>query len=43
MARRKSYEDSWKNLEYFLKEVIPFAEKNKIVMSVHANDPPVRR
>jgi mannonate dehydratase len=36
----QSYEDTWKNLTYFLKEVIPVAEKNNVVMSVHANDPP---
>jgi mannonate dehydratase len=35
-----SYEDTWKNLEYFLKAVIPVAEKNNVVMSVHPNDPP---
>jgi mannonate dehydratase len=36
----QSYEDTWKNMEYFLKEVIPVAEKNNVVMSVHPNDPP---
>ena len=34
------YEDTWKNMTYFLKEVIPVAEKNNVVMSVHPNDPP---
>jgi mannonate dehydratase len=35
-----SYEETWKNMTYFLKEVIPVAEKNNVVMSVHPNDPP---
>jgi len=34
------YEDTWKNMEYFLKEVVPVAEKNNVVLSVHPNDPP---
>ena len=37
---RHTYEDTWKNMAYFLKEVIPVAEKNNVVMSVHPNDPP---
>ena len=36
----QNYDDTWKHLTYFLKEVIPVAEKNNVVMSVHANDPP---
>ena len=36
----QNYEDTWKNMAYFLKEVIPVAEKNNVVMSVHPNDPP---
>jgi len=36
----QNYDDTWKNLTYFLKEIIPFAEKNNVVMSVHPNDPP---
>jgi len=36
----QNYDDTWKNMEYFLKEVIPVAEKNNVVMSVHPNDPP---
>src|SRR3954471_19479548 len=36
----QNYEDTWKNLDYFLKAVIPVAEKNNVVMSVHPNDPP---
>ena len=36
----QNYEDTWKNIGYFLREVIPVAEKNNVVMSVHPNDPP---
>jgi mannonate dehydratase len=35
-----TYEDTWKNMAYFLKEVVPVAEKNNVVLSVHPNDPP---
>jgi len=35
-----TYEETWKNMTYFLKEVVPVAEKNNVVMSVHPNDPP---
>jgi mannonate dehydratase len=36
----QNYEDTWKNMTYFLKEVIPVAEKNNVTMSLHPNDPP---
>ena len=36
----QNYEDTWKNLEYFVKQVVPVAEKNGVVLSVHPNDPP---
>ncbi len=36
----QSYEDTWKNIAYFLKAVVPVAEKNHVVLSVHPNDPP---
>ncbi|MCP5411482.1 MAG: mannonate dehydratase [Alphaproteobacteria bacterium] len=36
----QNYEDTWKHLEYFLKAVVPVAEKNNVVLSVHPNDPP---
>jgi mannonate dehydratase len=35
-----SYEETWKNMAYYLKEVVPVAEKNNVVLSVHPNDPP---
>jgi mannonate dehydratase len=36
----QTYEDTWKNIGYFLKEVVPVAEKSNVVLSVHPNDPP---
>jgi mannonate dehydratase len=33
-------EDLFHHLEYFLKEVIPVAEKNNIKMGIHPDDPP---
>ncbi len=31
----------WKNMEYFLKAVVPEAEKNGIKLALHPDDPPV--
>lgn len=33
-------EDLWNNLEYFLKAIIPEAEKNDVLMAIHPDDPP---
>jgi len=33
-------EDIWKNLEYFLKRIIPVAEKSNVKMAIHPDDPP---
>ncbi|MCA0756009.1 mannonate dehydratase [Paenibacillus sp. N4] len=35
-----SEEHMWKNLRYFLKEIIPVAEKHGIRMAIHPDDPP---
>jgi mannonate dehydratase len=34
-------EQLWKNLEYFLKAVIPEAEKAHVKLAMHPDDPPV--
>jgi mannonate dehydratase len=38
----KSIDDEtlWSNITYFLKAIIPVAEKNKIKMAIHPDDPP---
>ncbi len=36
-----SKDQLWTNLEYFLKKVVPVAEKNKVQLAVHPDDPPV--
>jgi len=33
-------EQLWKNLEYFLKAIIPIAKENGIKMAIHSDDPP---
>lgn len=36
-----SHDTMWKNLEYFLKAVVPEAEKSGIKLALHPDDPPV--
>lgn len=36
-----STEEMWKNITYFLKAVIPTAEKANVRLALHPNDPPV--
>jgi len=36
-----STEEMWKNITYFLKAVIPTAEKSNVRLALHPNDPPV--
>ncbi len=33
--------DLWKNLEYFLKAIVPVAEKAGVRLALHPNDPPI--
>ena len=34
-------ETMWKNMEYFLKAVVPEAEKNNVKLALHPDDPPI--
>jgi mannonate dehydratase len=36
-----SEEELWTNLEYFLKKVLPVAEKANVKLSMHPDDPPI--
>ncbi|MEO7144663.1 MAG: mannonate dehydratase [Bryobacteraceae bacterium] len=38
---RVSEETIWRNMEYFLKAVIPVAEKAQVKMALHPDDPPI--
>ena len=38
-----SEEKMWQNIEYFLKAVIPVAEKHGVKMAAHPDDPPIRK
>eukprot|EP01126_Amoeba_proteus_P034574 TRINITY_DN344_c0_g2_i13.p1 TRINITY_DN344_c0_g2~~TRINITY_DN344_c0_g2_i13.p1 ORF type:complete len:364 (-),score=44.80 TRINITY_DN344_c0_g2_i13:160-1251(-) len=34
-------EEMWKNLEYFLKEIVPCAEQSGVYLAMHPDDPPL--
>ena len=36
-----SEEETWKNLEYFLRGVLPTAERAGVRISLHPDDPPI--
>ncbi len=36
-------EELWNNYEYFIKAVIPYAEKFNIKLALHPDDPPIKR
>ncbi|MGN7940144.1 mannonate dehydratase [Virgibacillus sp. 6R] len=38
--RNVTTEDLWNNLHYFLKEIIPVAERHDVKMAIHPDDPP---
>jgi mannonate dehydratase len=40
-AGEVTQEQMWSNLEYFLKAVVPMAEKYKVKLAIHPDDPPV--
>jgi len=42
-SREYTEEELWKNLEYFLKKMVPFLEENHLRLALHPNDPPVPR
>jgi mannonate dehydratase len=40
---RFTHDDLWKNMEHFLKAVVPEAEKHDVRLALHPDDPPVER
>ncbi len=43
LNRKITAEELWRNYEYFIKAVIPHAEKNGIKLALHPDDPPIAR
>jgi mannonate dehydratase len=41
-AQRLSTEKLWENLEYFLRAIVPVAEKSNVKLAMHPDDPPLR-
>jgi len=41
--REYSAEELWENYTYFMKKVLPVAEKAKVTMALHPDDPPVAK
>ncbi len=42
-SRKITAEELWSNYEYFIKAVIPHAEKNGIKLALHPDDPPIAK
>jgi len=41
-GRDYSRDEIWNNFKYFLKRIMPVAEKEKVRISLHPNDPPIQ-
>ena len=41
MAGQERKDELWQNYEYFIKAVIPYAEKHNIKLALHPDDPPL--
>lgn len=42
-GREYSKEEIWENYEYFIKAAVPAAERSKVRLSLHPNDPPIEK
>jgi mannonate dehydratase len=40
---RFTHDDLWKNMTYFLRAVVPEAERHGVLLALHPDDPPVER
>jgi mannonate dehydratase len=40
-GREYTHDEIWANLTYFLKQVVPIAEEERVVIGLHPDDPPV--